>query len=60
MAVRAGGCTLQLRQGCTQQYITATLVSSNKGWQRRWFYLRNDDGRLLSFSHRVVPAAGSN
>jgi hypothetical protein len=60
MAVRAGGCTLQLRQGRTQQYITATLVSSNKGWQRRWFYLRNDDGRLLSFSHRVVPAAGSN
>jgi hypothetical protein len=27
---------------------------------RRWFYLRNDDGRLLSFSQRVVTAAGSN
>jgi hypothetical protein len=50
MAVRAGGCTLQLRQGRAQQYIPAILVSSNKGWQRRWFYLRNDDGRLLSFS----------
>jgi hypothetical protein len=50
MVVRAGGCTLQLRQGRTQQYIPATLVSSNKGWQRRWFYLRNDDGRLPSFS----------
>jgi hypothetical protein len=35
-------------------------VSSNKGWQRRWFYLRNDDGRLPSFSQRVVTAAGSN
>jgi hypothetical protein len=58
MAVRAGGCILQLRQA--QQYIPAILVSSNKGWQRRWFYLRNDDGRLPSFSQRVVTATGSN
>jgi hypothetical protein len=60
MAVRAGGCILQLRQSRAQQYIPAILVSSNKGWQRRWFYLRNDDGRLSSFSQRVVTAAGSN
>jgi hypothetical protein len=60
MAVRAGGCTLQLRSGRAQMYIPAILVSSNKGWQRQWFYLRNDDGRLLSFSQRVVIAAGSN
>jgi hypothetical protein len=60
MAVRAGGCILQLRQAHAQQYIPATLVSSNKGWQRRWFFLRNDDGRLPSFSQRVVTAAGSN
>jgi hypothetical protein len=60
MVVRAGGCTLQLRQGHAQQYIPAILVSSNKGWQHRWFYLRNDDGRLPSFSQRVVITAGSN
>jgi hypothetical protein len=60
MAVRAGGYILQLRQARVQQYIPAILVSSNKGWQRRWFYLRNDDGRLPSFSQRVVTAAGSN
>jgi hypothetical protein len=60
MAVRAGGCILQLRQARAQQYIPAILVSSNKGWHRRWFYLRNDDGRLPSFSQRVVTAAGSN
>jgi hypothetical protein len=60
MAVRAGGCILQLRQAWAQQYIHAILVSSNKGWHRRWFYLRNDDGRLPSFSQRVVIAAGSN
>jgi hypothetical protein len=59
-AVRVGGCILQLRQARAQQYIPAILVSSNKGWQRRWFYLRNDDGRLPSFSQRVVTTAGSN
>ena len=59
-AVRAGGCILLLRQSRALQYIPATLASSNKGWQRRWFYLRNDDGRLPSFSQRVVTAPGSN
>jgi hypothetical protein len=60
MAVRAGGCILQLRQARAQQYIPAILVSSNKGWQRRWFYLRNDNGRLPLFSQLVVIAAGSH
>jgi hypothetical protein len=59
-AVRAGGCILQLRQSWAPQYIPAILASSNKGWQRRWFYLRNDDGRLPSFSQRVVTAAADN
>jgi hypothetical protein len=49
-----------LRQAQAQQYIPAILASSNKGWQRRWFYLRNDDERLPSFSQRVVTAAGGN
>jgi hypothetical protein len=60
MAVRAGGCTLQLRPGRAQQYIPATLASSNKGWQNRWFYLRNDGGMLPSFSQRVVTTVGTN
>jgi hypothetical protein len=60
MAVRAGGCTLQLRPGRAQQYIPATRASSNKGWQNRWFYLRNDGGMLPPFSQRVVTAAGTN
>jgi hypothetical protein len=58
MAVWAGGCTLQLRPGRAQQYIPASLVSSNKGWQSRWFYLQNDGGMLPPFSQRVVTAAG--
>jgi hypothetical protein len=60
MAVRAGGCTLQLRSGRAQQYIPASLASSNKGWQNRWFYLRNDGGMLPPFSQRVVTAAAMN
>jgi hypothetical protein len=60
MAVRAGGCILQLRQACAQLYIPAILASSNKGWQHRWFYLWNDDGRLPLFSQRVVTTSGTN
>jgi hypothetical protein len=60
MAVRAGGYTLQLRSGHAQQYIPASLLSSNKGWQNRWFYLRNDGEMLPPFSQRVVTAAGNN
>jgi hypothetical protein len=58
-AVWASGCILQLRQARAPQYIPAILASSNKGWQRRWFYLRNDDGRLPSFSQRVVTVAAN-
>jgi hypothetical protein len=60
MAVRAGGYTLQLRSGRASQYIPASLVSSNKGWQNWWFYLRNNDGMLPPFSQRVVTAVGDN
>jgi hypothetical protein len=56
-AVRAGGCILQLRQSRVLLYIPTILASSNKGWQRRWFYLRNDGEMLLPFSQRVVTVA---
>jgi hypothetical protein len=52
--VRAGGCTLQVRQERLSLYIPAQLTSSNRGWQEGWFYLRNDDGRLSSYTSRVV------
>jgi hypothetical protein len=60
MAVRAGGCTHQLRSGQAAQYIPASIVSSNKGWQNQWFYLRNDYRMLPPFSQRVVTTAGNN
>jgi hypothetical protein len=55
--VWAGGCILQLRQSRASLYIPAIPASSNKGWQRRWFYLRNDGEMLPLFSQRVVTAA---
>jgi hypothetical protein len=57
MVVRAGGCTLLLRQSRASLYIHAILASLNKGWQRRWFYLRNNGELLPPFSQRVVTAA---
>jgi hypothetical protein len=56
-AVRAGGCTLLLRQSRASLYIPAILASSNKGWQCRWFYLRNDGELLPPFSQRVITTA---
>jgi hypothetical protein len=56
-AVRAGGCTLQLPSDQAHLYFPATLTSSNKGWQSRWFYLHNDDRRLSTFMHHVILGA---
>jgi hypothetical protein len=56
-AVRPSGCTLQLLSDQAALYISATLISSNKGWQSRWFYLRNDDELLPVFTHHVVLGA---
>jgi hypothetical protein len=59
-AVRAGGCMLQLCSDGAQLYIPTSLTSSNKGWQNRWFYLRNNNGRLPSYTKRVVTTTGDN
>jgi hypothetical protein len=31
-----------MNQGCGNDYILVTLTSSNSGWHKGWFYLRND------------------
>jgi hypothetical protein len=59
-AVRGGGCILQVSLDQAQLYIPASLTSSNKGWKNRWFYLHNNDGRLPSYTKRVVTAAKEN
>jgi hypothetical protein len=33
---------LRMKQGCGDDYIPVMLTSSNNGWHKGWFYLRND------------------
>jgi hypothetical protein len=53
-AVHAGSCMIQVGAGRGDLYILAQLISSNNGWHDDWFYLRNDDGYLSSFSGQVL------
>jgi hypothetical protein len=40
--VRIGCANLRTKQGRGDDYIPVTLTSSNSGWQKGWFYLRNN------------------
>ena len=55
-ALRAGGCTLQVRQDRQPLYIPAQLASSNRRWYNNWFYLRNDDDGLPPYTGWVVES----
>jgi len=55
-AVRAGGCTLQVRQDRQHLYILAKLASSNRRWYISWFYLCNDDGGLPPYTRQIVES----
>ena len=52
--MRAGGCTLQVRQDRLHLYIPTQLASSNRRWYTSWFYLRNDDGGLPPYTGWIV------
>jgi hypothetical protein len=52
--LRAGGCTLQLRQSRSSLYIRSLMPSLNQGWQNGWFYLWNDHGLLLEYMGKMV------
>jgi hypothetical protein len=45
-AVRAGGMSLALRGLRKDDYIPCTMMTNNAGWERGWFYLRNDEPGL--------------
>jgi hypothetical protein len=45
-AVRAGGLSLALRVQYKDDYIPCTMTTNNSGWERGWFYLRNDEPGL--------------
>ena len=54
--MRAGGCTLQVCQDRQNLYILAQLMSTNRHWYTSWFYLRNDDGGLPSYTGWVMES----
>jgi hypothetical protein len=37
-------------------YNLARLISSNSGWHKGWFYLRNDENQLPRYTGRVLTA----
>jgi hypothetical protein len=41
-AVTIGCANLRMKQGRGDYYILVSLISSNNGWHKGWFYLRND------------------
>jgi hypothetical protein len=41
-AVMIGCANLRMKQGRGDDYILVMLTSSNNGWHKGWFYLRND------------------
>jgi hypothetical protein len=45
-AVRAGGLSLAWRGQHKDDYIPCTMTTNNSGWERGWFYLRNDEPSL--------------
>jgi hypothetical protein len=45
-AVRAGGMSLAVRGQRKDDYIPCTMTTNNAGWERGWFYLRNDEPGL--------------
>jgi hypothetical protein len=51
---------IQVRVGRGDLYIPAQLISSNSGWYDGWFYLRNDDDYLPSFSGQVLMSRKEN
>jgi hypothetical protein len=61
-AVRAGGMSLALRGQRKDDYIPCTMTTNNAGWERGWFYLRNDEPGLPPtpvWCSRRSPTAGT-
>jgi len=52
--LRVSGCTLQLLQQRSSQYIWSAMPTSNRGWQSGWFYLPNDCGLLSTYTEKMV------
>jgi hypothetical protein len=52
--VRTGGVSISLRATRRGLYIPCPMTSNNAEWERGWFYLRNDEPVLPSYTGKVV------
>jgi hypothetical protein len=54
-AATIGCANLRMKQGRGDGYIPSSLTSSNSGWHKGWFYLRNDrEFTLLEFTGNSI------
>jgi hypothetical protein len=53
-AVRAGGMSLAVRSQRKDDYISCTMTTNNAGRERGWFYLRNNEPGLPSYTGLVL------
>jgi hypothetical protein len=52
--VRTGVLTLRVRESREDLYIPCTMTTNNRDWDKAWFYLRNDDGRLPAYTGKIL------
>jgi hypothetical protein len=52
--MRAGGMSLVLQGQRKDDYIPCTMTTNNAGWERGWFYLRNDEPGLPPYTGLVL------
>jgi hypothetical protein len=46
--------SISLRDSRREFYITCMMTSNNAEWERGWFYLRNDEPGLASYTGKVL------
>jgi len=61
--VRAGCLNLTLKTGKTErprEYIPVGLLTNHAGWDSQWFYLRNDDDLLPTYTGHLITERPEN
>ena len=49
-----GGVYLQLRDGMASEYINVPLNTSLKGWNSKWFYLKQSHPAICCDVHHIL------
>jgi hypothetical protein len=56
--VRAGSCSLGVKR--KQCWLSGSWATNNAGWDREWFYLRNEGGFFPMYTGAVLTEPGFN